>query len=255
MGRSNKWFNILSIVISAAALVVSIRSFVSSNNTQKKQQELQEAQHLLQERQTNFIEESAKSYLGIRIDEVPEQKVILLKDETSKRIFFRNKFRCVLSNHGQMPTTIIDAYFTTEILNPLNNKITEGLRIEFTPLLLDNENNKLSYPLAITIPAREAKVLYIDAGIIIPNDAWEAIKDSIILNHTYDKQELDHIFMKAGYATFGYSIEKSPGMFGYREIPQNHYVRFTKEDGTDIKVVFGLQRAKNYLQGENISNS
>lgn len=170
---------------------------------------------------------------------------------------FRQKFKCILSNTGLMAMSIVDwhIYSIEKVVEKGATKQGYAWYQGMNPIMLNDAGKPLSFP--ITINPKESKSLIVEVGMLVPEFAWNLVKQELPLKKNIAKQKVEEVFTNKGVPGFGqlelsevtHSGNRTIAAYGRGDAYQEYLIQFEKVDGEVIEATFSLDSAGN-MQGE-----
>jgi hypothetical protein len=207
-------------------------------------------------RLTSLQKQSQISFLTLGVGSDFERKVRF--ENTPNGIVVRVKFDCLLTNQGQVPTSILH-WSVWERSNVKVSENAEGSDHHYAgmnPILLEPSEQKAEFPL--TLSAKESKKLLLEVGLLVPKVAWDSVSKEITFGQELDYIQAERIFSSHGFAGFGQFSpfdQSSNGRlkyvsYGNGSNTQHFEIEFIKEDRNRVSAKFELQSDEIYAQGE-----
>lgn len=237
--RAEKWsigLSLIAIALSLAAVGVGIWQY----NDRKQ-----------------FDQLERKSRLDARVGAVTGGITRFTANEVSHRILFRQRYRCILTNNGYAPTSLVD-WRVVELAEPSPNGISTGQAggwyVGMDPRLVDAEGKEIDLP--IRFEPAESKVLFIEVDMVVPEVAWRATRGKIPLDQAIAWEKADSIFNAADYPLFG-QVQRvpiantgTPPLHTYVDGPhyQEFVAYFVKGNGKQARVQFSIMGNDAFLQ-------
>lgn len=204
-----------------------------------------------------FDQLERESRLDARVGAVTDGATRFTYHPTSRRVLFRQRFRCILTNNGYAPAGVVD-WRVAELVERSPNEVSTGRKggwyVGMDPELVNAEGQEIVLP--IRLEPAESTVFFIEVGMVVPEEAWRAVRSRIPLDKEIGRKTVDSIFTAVQFPHFGQALRVpipntgTPPLHTYVDGPeyQEFLAYFVKGNGKQARAQFSLMGNDAYLQ-------